>query len=436
MLRADPELLGRNLAQITNPQLFENRLLDMFNAQPMHVRVATGPQALPTLPALNVLDSNWSMLGMTGGPNTVVNLICRIAKLGVPVRLVSTSAAASIDPAWFRTHAQNLLGGGDVPAISISSAADPDHPLPIGPRDMFLATHWSTAQQLAAVLPTLPIQQFFYMLQEFEPGFYGWSSNFARAIETYGLDFWPIINQSLLAEFLLAQSFGRLTDPVIRQRAMIFEPAVDAAIFYPAAPTSGDAPLSPGRPKRLLFYARPTNARNMFGLGLTALRQAAADPAFAGWEFLSIGSRGSVPALDLGHGHTLRQAPWMNYAGYGDMLRRADLLLCPMLSPHTSYPVLEMAACGGLAVTNVFASKTAAALAAITPQIIAVPATIAGFAAGLIQGAQLINTCHSRTLSPTLNLPRDWASSLDPIACRLAAVFADLTTAQPPLRAP
>ena len=391
--------------------LFEQRLLDVLHATPMHVEYNANSMRTPTL---NVLDAAWSVMGMTGGPNTVINLAFRIARHGVPVRLVSTVEAATIDPKWLHSHAGSLLGG-DVPKIQVASAAQAGPALQIGPGDVFLATHWTTAQQLKAVLPKMPCRQFFYMLQEFEPGFYAWSSNFALAVETYGLDYWPIINQATLADYLLAQPLGRLNDPVMRDRAIIFEPAVDAALFHPG-PAS-----APSRPRRLLFYARPTNTRNLFGMGLLALRQAAADPAFAGWEFLSIGSRGSVPDLPLGNGHVLRRAPWMDYAGYGEVLRGADVLLCPMLSPHTSYPVLEMAACGGLSVTNTFATKTREALAAMSENIVAVEPTIEAIARGLIQSAFRVNNGHRGAAAS--NLPRDWGNTLDPVAYRIATLF-------------
>ena len=327
LLARDPEAFARNLMQVTNPTLFESRLVDVLNASPMQVHF--DPLA-ERQPRLNVLDAAWTQSGMTGGPNTVVNLVVRVARRGVPVRLVSTMPARPIASDWFRQHVSALLGGEAAPSIELASAANKDTPLPLGPGDVFLVTHWTTAQQLRAILPHLPVRRFFYMLQEFEPGFYPWSSNYARAIETYGMDFWPIINEKLLAEHLLKQPHGTLSDPATRRRALIFEPAVDETLFHP-----GTATASP-RPKRLLFYARPTNARNMFGLGLMALRQAASNPAFDGWEFLSIGSRGSVPKLQLCDGHVMRPAPWMDYTGYGDFLRQAGILLCPMLSPHTS----------------------------------------------------------------------------------------------------
>ncbi len=414
LLRHDPERLGRNLLQFTDPLLYEQRLVDVLHTTPMHVRPDMQRQG-PL--RLNVLDTAWTQSGMTGGPNTVINLALRVARNNVAVRFVSTVQPSAVDPAWFHRHATSLVGGA-LPEVPIVSAEDAGNPLPVGPGDLFLATHWVTAQQLKAILPQLPIRQFFYMLQEFEPGFYPWSSNYALALETYGMDFWPIINESFLADYLLSQPLGRLSDPVTRSRALVFEPAADKRLFHLGPANVAD------RPRRLLFYARPTNPRNMFGLGVMALRQIAVSPAFKEWEFLSIGSRGSVPELSLGNGHVLRQAPWMDYAGYGDLLRQADLLLCPMLSPHTSYPVLEMAACGGHAVTNVFANKTRAKLEALSANIIAVDPTVSGFADGLLRGAGMINAGTPRRAS--LNMARDWDAALDPVARRVAGICAEL----------
>ena len=411
LLRRDPEKFGRNIMQFTHPALFQERLLGLLDAVPMHVLV---DPALDARPSFNILSSALMPMGMTGGPNTIINLALRIARLGVRVRLVTTVQTSTIHPAWFAHHARQLVGD-EVPDLPIVTAADPSAPLPIGRHDVFLASHWTTAQQLKSVLPRLAVSQFLYILQEFEPAFYPWSSDYARAMETLGLDFWPIFNESLLAQFMLAQPIGRLTDPVIRERAIIFEPAIDARLFHPAAPGTAAT-----RPKRLLFYARPSNSRNLFGLAVMALRSVSADSAFAGWEFVSIGGRGGVPPFPLPGGHTLRPAPWMDYQDYARSLRAADVLLCPMLSPHTSYPVLEMVASGGLTVTNTFATKTESALKSLSDNIVAVPPTVEAFAAGLLSAATAVNRCRER--APSLRMPRDWGETLDPVATRIAAI--------------
>jgi len=75
LLRADPEKFARNLMQVTHKSLFNERLIDVLDAVPMHVRV---DQALAQPATLNVLSSALTTNGMTGGPNTLLNLAVRI----------------------------------------------------------------------------------------------------------------------------------------------------------------------------------------------------------------------------------------------------------------------------------------------------------------------------------------------------------------------
>lgn len=414
LLRDDPVKLGYNLLQFTDPAMFERRLIDIMNPVPMHVRFDTG---LDGAPSLNVLSSALSKDGMTGGPNTILNLAARVARFGVPVRMITTVETSTLDPTWFRSHIASLIGDMDFPEIPIVSAADQRAPLVIGAHDMFMATHWTTAQQLKRILPSLARPKFFYMIQEFEPSFYAWSSNYALALETLNLDFWPVFNERVLRDFFVSQKIGRLATGRLIDEELVFEPAIERRMFYPRSS------IAPSKPKRLLFYARPSNTRNMFGLGLTALREATKHPAFSGgWEFLAIGGRGSVPEMALSNGHRLRAAPWFGYSDYGQFLRNADVMLCPMLSPHTSYPVLEMVACGGIAVTNTFETKTKAVLAAISDNIIASPPTIEAMTDDIVAAAEKIN--NGGVIAAPLRMPNDWGETLTPVARRMAELFA------------
>lgn len=403
LLRDDPEAFGRNLLQVTDPAVFEERLIDVLHQPPLHVQVEPGPA-----PALNVLQPVLAPHAMTGGPNTIVLLAALTAEAGIPVRIVTNQAGYRTDPAWFASHVASLLGRAPPPGLQVAAASDSAAPAAVGADDLWLATHWTTAQGVRPVLPRMRRPWFLYLVQDFEPGFYAWSSNYALALETYAMPHCAIINEAFLAEHLRRQAPGCYADPAfLDARCTVFEPAVDRRVFHP--PDAGPS----GRPRRLLFYARPTNARNMMGLGLQALRAAVEQGVFPGaWEFVSIGGRGSLPSITLGGGQALRPAPWASYAGYADSLRQADILLCPMLSPHTSYPVLEMAACGGAAVTNSYGPKTAQALHALSPDIIGVPPTVQGFVDGLRDAAAR----NGGTRRDRLTLASDWDEVLRPVA--------------------
>jgi hypothetical protein len=414
LLRDDPERFAANLLQFTNPQRFQEKLLDIWDAAPLNVRF---DPALATRPTLNVLQPVLSPEHMTGGPNTIVNFAFRVAQHGMPVRVVTSRPGVRTDPDWFWQHISQLVGNVPRPPnFEPASAADPAQPLPIGRNDIFMATHWTTAQQVKYQLAEMNIKKFIYLIQDFEPGFHQWSNNYALASETYELDFVPVFNEHFLRDYFAQVAIGRFADPAFASASLVFEPAVDRAVFFPP----GQART--GR-RRLLFYARPTNHRNLFGLGMRALRSIVTHPAFADgdWEFQAIGSRGSLPDLDLGHGRTMRPVPWFDYAGYGNLLREADILLCLMMSPHTSYPVLEMAACGGLVVTNSFSCKTAERLQRISPNIIAAHLTIEGIEAALVDAAtRVANGSYDHTAP--ISLPATWEESMGEVAAQVAQV--------------
>jgi hypothetical protein len=408
LLRDDPEQFGRNLQQYTDPAGFESRLLDIQDQPPLHVEVKSGHP-----PALNVLQPILSPEAMTGGPNTIVLLAALVAECGIPVRIVTTRAGHRTDMAWFARHLSSLLNRAAPPGLQVVAGSDAAAPATVDDGDVWLATHWTTAQSLRVVLPRMRAGWFLYLVQDFEPGFHAWSSNHALALETYAMPHRAMINEALLAEYLHTQGPGLYADPkFLDAHCKVFEPAVDRQVFYPPRewPRLG--------PRKLLLYGRPTNARNMLGLGVQALRAAIEKGGFSGaWEFLSIGGRGSMPIIALGGGHRLRPAPWAGYAAYAESLRQADVLLCPMLSPHTSYPVLEMAACGGIAVTNTFGPKTARALAGLSPEIIGVAPTLQGLTDGLRAAAAL----SGETRQDRLNLPASWDDVLRPVAQWAAA---------------
>jgi glycosyltransferase involved in cell wall biosynthesis len=169
-----------------------------------------------------------------------------------------------------------------------------------------------------------------------------------------------------------------------------------------------------------LFYARPTHGlRNLFEMGVAALEKAVSDGTFdpQRWEFVGMGE--SFRPVPLGRGATLVPAPWLDLAGYAKQMRDSDILLSPMLSPHPSYPPLEMAACGGVAVTTVFANKTPEALAALSANLIGVAPTVEGLAGGLAAAIARVDDLDGRRAAAAINLPESWRSSLALVIPRL-----------------
>jgi hypothetical protein len=168
----------------------------------------------------------------------------------------------------------------------------------------------------------------------------------------------------------------------------------------------------------------------MFEMGHDALNLALQDPVFGDddWEFLAIGGRGRVTDMPLAGGRLLKAAPWLDYTDYAKLLRNSDILLSLMLSPHTSYPVLEMAACGGLVVTNAFETKTVEGLERISRNILASEATTEAIAANVVEAARRLRAGHNR--AEPVNLPQSWECSLAEASALVIRHFNDLQSVE------
>jgi hypothetical protein len=338
------------------------------------------PPIVPVPPAgdgrVTLLMPRLEMARMTGGPNTALNLVSRLAEHGIPLRILSSIGPLDDRPDLVRSHIGLLAGRELGPEVQLAAVSD-EEPLEVAPDDIFVATAWQTAHIAEAARRQTHAEAFIYLIQDFEAGFFAHSTRYALALATYRMPYRAVFNESLLHDYFVAHRIGPF-GPTSTVGWTSFEPAVDRELFRPAR-------SAVGRRRRLVFYGRPRNERNCFDMGLRALRLAVAAGALdpATWDVVSVGAE--VPALDLGAGRVLRPTPWMDYAEYGEFVSRSDVMLSLMISPHTSYPPLEMAAAGGRVVTNVFSVKTGDALRAISPLIDPVEADADALAEAIVR---------------------------------------------------
>ena len=428
------KILATMLRQfLMNPSIFLRKVAADF----VHVYYAQYLKRLPNVaplnltttlnlshsPTLNVLIPGMSMQHMSGGPNTAINLAYRLAADGIPVRFISTDVPMEKNQDILWKHFASLTGITERLAnVEICCASDRSKPLAIGENDVFFGTAWWTVQMIKYALPLTKPQKFIYLIQEFEPGLYEFSSRYALALETYNMNFFGIINEQFLADYLCEYKIGRFADPAFIKSSAIFEPAFDTRKFYSIQKNP------PSRPKRLLFYARPSAPRNLFELGLNALQTAAAQGVFSNeaWELLFIGER--LPEMKLGNNLIIRSAPWLNYDAYAELVRNSDIALSLMLSPHTSYPPLEMAACGGIAVTCSFAGKTQQKLHQISLNIIAVPPTVEGIVSGLQEAVERVRV--EQQVREHISMPTTWDEAFSQVIPKAVTMFYDCQSAR------
>jgi hypothetical protein len=383
-------------------------------------RLVSGPAprhepAFDADPRVVVLLPHLDVDRMSGGPNTVFQITTRLLREGLRLRYVATSGPMHPDHGSLRDHIRRLTGlEAPDDAVDFVDASAKRATLGVGRRDVLVASWWPTAHLAKAALVHLDASEFVYVVQDYEPGFYPWSTKSALAEATYAMPMRAIVNEPFLETFLFERQIGRFGDPTMQH--VTFLPAVDRSVFRPSR-----VDRAPGAARRLVFYARPQNPRNLFELGLRALRQAVADGVFdaALWEFVAVGRE--LPDLALTDRHVLRAQPWRSYGAYGELLGSSDILLSLMLSPHTSYPPLEMAAAGGLVVTNTYGPKTAASLSAMSPSILAAAPEVHALVAALRRAAEA-----SIPATPDVRLPATWDEALAEVVPWLAAQVNDL----------
>ena len=82
-----------------------------------------------------------------------------------------------------------------------------------------------------------------------------------------------------------------------------------------------------------------------------------------------------------------------------------------MFTPHPSLVPLEMASAGLVTVTNTFENKTAAAMEAISPNLIAAEPGVSAIAAALEAAAARADDAEARVRGSAVAWPRDWGEA-------------------------
>lgn len=273
------------------------------------------------------------------------------------------------------------------------------HPIDIGANDAFLSTSWWTTESLSDVVPKSSIV---YILQEDERMFYAGGDEQLLCWHRLADDeIMKVVNTRLLFDHFSSQK-------VLAADAghVFFEPAFSEAIY-----SAGEEPRKGGK-RKLLFYARPGHPRNLYYLGLQVIDRAVSsgliDPDE--WEIIFVGTES--PEVLLGGRVVPTVVSGMNWSEYGEFLRGIDLGLSLMATPHPSYPPLDIAASGGVVVTNAYGNKTD--LSNYSANIIVRPPTIEGLLDGIDAGVKLMRNDSRRLKNyKSGKLARQWQDTLD-----------------------
>ncbi|MGH8963180.1 MAG: hypothetical protein ACRDWT_18650 [Jatrophihabitantaceae bacterium] len=238
------------------------------------------------------------------------------------------------------------------------------------PGDLWLVTYWTTAVQVGLLCEDglVDPDRVVYLVQDWEPGFYPWSTEYALAASTYERGFHLLVNSASLAGFVAEQMGTSLPD-------LVFAPEVDEERLRSVA--RAWKPGEQGRP-RVLFYARPSKPRNLYALGLAALRRWAEQLPDDVHPIVTCAGE-DMAGPDLGPRVTVHNAGKLSFDDYYDLLTNTDVGLALMYSPHPSHLALELPMAGIPTVTNTVGAHRRAwvtGLQVVTPTPGAIAATL------------------------------------------------------------
>jgi hypothetical protein len=373
------------------------------NLRPLHVYTsASAPRRISM-----VTDSinSGSLFGGVGTALIFATLLAR--RMERPLRIITRSEPPT--PANCRTvlEANGIPWQGDVDFVFSSRNTRDGRLVDVSAGDLFVTTSWWTTWATRASADPANI---IYLVQEDERRFYPEGDDSIRCAEV--LDdprITCVVNSKPLFDYLF-----RGTDSHARAPSW-FEPAFPAFLIPREESSSGR--------RNFIFYARPKNLRNLYYRGLEAISGAIEsgqlDPAV--WDFFFIGRDLEPVALPGGVRPTIIEN--LGWHEYQRLLRRMDLGLSLMASPHSSYPPLDLAAAGAAVVTNTFGPEKQS-LDQYSTNIICSDPSVAGLVAGIGQGVALALDAERRAANHRSSKFRtDWSAVFAPICDQLAGAL-------------
>lgn len=197
--------------------------------------------------------------------------------------------------------------------------------------DIAFCTLWVSAYVLLRYNKT---KRKYYFIQDYEPFFYVAGSTFALAESTYRFGFRGVVNTpGLLAA--INQRHGL--------EGISFIPAVNQQLYSPD-------PKKNNKKVRIFFYARPSNPRNAFILGVLTIKRLIAKYG-KNIEIITAGAEWDESEYDL-KGKITNRGLIQSLEEVAALYRSCDIGFAYMLNKHPSYQMLEYAASGVATVMN------------------------------------------------------------------------------------
>jgi O-antigen biosynthesis protein len=305
-------------------------------------------------PRLNLVVPSIEEEHIYGGISTSLALFQEISKYFERSRIVVIDFAVS--ESSLRCYPKYSLVDGDSDAahqiVSTAETTQTSSELAVSKADVFIATIWYSAHivrkirewQCATYL-SLP-KSFVYLIQDYEPGFYPWSSQYLLADSTYrnNSETLAVFNTHNLQKYFHSKNIRFFQE-------YSFEPIMNSTLREERFRFQDHK-----KQKIIVVYGRPSTKRNAFCLIVDSLRHwHKIDPQSVNWKIISAGE--NHPEIIIGSDLSIKSVGKLGAKEYAELLGSASVGISLMVSPHPSYPPLEMAHYGMRVITNVYEGK-------------------------------------------------------------------------------
>lgn len=357
-------------------------------------------QALKGDKRISVVTDSINSGSLYGGVGTALILATLLAKeASARIRIITRTERAQAENFQHLLETYNLSVDQEVEFV-FAPYYDFRYEIDLFEGEQFITTSWWTTESTMA---SIRHDSIIYLLQEDERMFYPYGDDHLRCstvLHSSSLNF--VINSQLLYDHLLAEGFNNIANSGIW-----FEPAFPSAIYYPRSSEETGK-------RKLIFYARPNNLRNLFYFGINVIEEAVARGIvdLNLWDIIFVGK--DVPRIVIGESYVPTIKENLAWADYAELIGSVDLGLSLMYTPHPSYPPLDLVASGAVAITNRFASKQN--LTGYSKNIIVGDLELESMLTALGEGLKLATNQPLRSenyLGATLN--RNWSDALSEV---------------------
>lgn len=328
----------RDISEIVKEKLWIARPLKTIREERTQIR-------------LNIVTDDIGPKSLFGGVATsllLASMLC--SRNGWTLRIITRWAACNLSDYYNFVKLYGLTA-----PVRVEGYSDEDYDsvivndrLAVSDQDIYMATSWWSAK---SILESNVADCIMYMIQEEETFFYPYGDErlwCEEMMKMRNIDY--IVNSKLLYDYFHANGYGLLI-----QNAVYFEPAFPKTLYFVDEDTFME---NRAGKKKLFFYGRPHNPRNLYYFGMQCLDEALSRGIIDTdlWEIYIAGGEG-IDGIRFSNGYIPKVNGVMSWDSYAKFARTVDAAFCLMYTPHPSYPPLDMLCCGAVVVTNEFKNK-------------------------------------------------------------------------------